>query len=134
MQMEYVTLYVDDIPAAMDFYEKVLKLSPRFVHESGDYAEMETGTTVLAFSHHDLAKTLVPQGYQKASPDSLPLGMQLGFSVDGVAETYNRALEHGAKPIAPPEEKPWGFKSAFIMDPSGHLIEFSRKMHPVNPS
>lgn len=134
MKMGYVTLYVEDIPAIIAFYEKVLDLKLRFIHESGDYAEMATGETVLAFSHHKLAETLVPQGYQKANLHSDPIGMQLGFEVEDVQEIYEKALAHGAKSIAPPEVKPWGFESAMVQDCSGHLVELARQLHPVNPS
>lgn len=133
MKMGYVTLYVEDIPAAVDFYRKVLDLELHFMHESGHYAEMKTGETVLAFSHHKLAESLVPQGYQKAT-HSEPLGMQLGFEVKNVQEIYEKALAYGARDITPPEIKPWGFESAMVQDCSGHLIEFCRELPPVNPS
>ncbi|WP_290925196.1 VOC family protein [Halodesulfovibrio sp.] len=134
MKLGYVTLYVDDIPTAIEFYEKVLGLTVRFTHESGMYAEMETGDTVLAFSHHELATQLVPQGYQRAHPDNEALGMQLGFEVENVTEMYRKALKHGASTIAPPEVKPWNFESAMIKDPTGHLVEFCKPVHAVNPS
>ena len=49
MQLGYVILYVPDVTAAVSFYEAAFGLSPRFIHESGQYAEMETGATALAF-------------------------------------------------------------------------------------
>lgn len=134
MKLGYVTLYVDDIPTAIEFYEKVLGFAVRFQHESGMYAEMETGDTILAFSHHELATQLVPQGYQRAHPDNEALGMQLGFEVENVTEMYRKALENGASTIAPPEIKPWHFESAMVKDPSGHLVEFCKQVHAVNPS
>ncbi|MEZ0576779.1 VOC family protein [Halodesulfovibrio aestuarii] len=134
MKLGYVTLYVDNIPEIITFYEKVLDLTLRFKHESGMYAEMETGNTVLAFAHHELATQLVPQGYQKAHPDNEALGMQLGFEVENVTETYQKALTNGASTIALPEVKPWNFESAMVKDPSGHLVEFCRPVHTVNPS
>ncbi|OBQ52091.1 VOC family protein [Halodesulfovibrio spirochaetisodalis] len=134
MKLAYVTLYVDDIQAAIKFYQNVLGLELRFLHESGMYAEMETGDTVLSFSHHELATQLVPQGYQKAHPDNEALGMQIGFDVENVTETYKKALEHGASTISKPEIKPWNFEAAMVKDPTGHLVEFSKELHPVNPS
>ena len=134
MKLGYVTLYVDDIPTAITFYENVLGLTLRFKHESNLYAEMETGNTVLAFSHHELATQLVPQGYQKAHPDNEALGLQIGFDVENVTDTYRKALANGASTVAPPEVKPWNFESAMVKDPSGHLVEFSKPVHAVNPS
>lgn len=39
----WVLLYVDDVPAATDFYTRAFCLSTRFAHESREYAELETG-------------------------------------------------------------------------------------------
>jgi hypothetical protein len=35
-----------------------LGLTTRFLHESGDYGELETGSTALAFSSHSLMQQL----------------------------------------------------------------------------
>ena len=39
-----------DVAQAVAFYERAFGLTRRFVHESGTYAEMETGATALAFA------------------------------------------------------------------------------------
>ena len=57
MQLGYTILYVSDAPAALKFYEAAFGLTTRFLHESGDYGELETGSTALAFSAHRLYKT-----------------------------------------------------------------------------
>src|SRR5207237_1408225 len=48
MKLAYTTLFVPDIEQALAFYETAFGLRRRFVHESGQYAELETGTTALA--------------------------------------------------------------------------------------
>jgi catechol 2,3-dioxygenase-like lactoylglutathione lyase family enzyme len=50
MRLGFVTLYVPDMAATVEFNEHAFGLSRRFVHESGRYAEMETGATALAFA------------------------------------------------------------------------------------
>ncbi len=45
----YAIAYVDDVEAALRFYEGAFGLTRRFLHESGDYGELDTGSTVLAF-------------------------------------------------------------------------------------
>jgi catechol 2,3-dioxygenase-like lactoylglutathione lyase family enzyme len=52
MQLGYTMLYVPDVPATLKFYEAAFGLATRFLHEDGDYGELETGSTVLAFSAH----------------------------------------------------------------------------------
>jgi lactoylglutathione lyase len=50
MKLGYIIVYVPDVAAAVAFYEHAFGLTRRFVHDSGQYAEMETGATALAFA------------------------------------------------------------------------------------
>ena len=58
MQLGYTILYVPDVPATLKFYEAAFGLVTRFLHDSGDYGELETGSTALAFSSHRLMQQL----------------------------------------------------------------------------
>src|SRR3954451_22913451 len=51
----YTIVYVRDVAASVEFYEKAFGLERRLLHESGQYAELETGSTALAFASHELA-------------------------------------------------------------------------------
>ena len=42
MRLGYTILYVPDVRAALAFYGKAFGLATRFVHESGDWGELET--------------------------------------------------------------------------------------------
>ncbi len=55
MQLRYIILYVPDVGAAMDFYARAFALELRFLHDGGDYGEMATGETRLAFSSRAIA-------------------------------------------------------------------------------
>ena len=50
MKLGYTSIYVADVLATIDFYERAFGLKRRFVHESNLYAELNTGETVLAFA------------------------------------------------------------------------------------
>ncbi len=45
MRLGYVIFYVRDVSETVQFYQKAFGLTCRFTHESGAYAEMETGQT-----------------------------------------------------------------------------------------
>ena len=60
MQFGYAILYVSDVEASLDFYERALGQRRRFLHESGQYAELDTGDTALAFAAHELAAANLP--------------------------------------------------------------------------
>ena len=55
MKFAYTILYVTDVHRAVAFYEEAFGLEKRFIHESGQYAEMETGGTALSFVANELA-------------------------------------------------------------------------------
>ncbi|VAW47781.1 Lactoylglutathione lyase, partial [hydrothermal vent metagenome] len=41
----YTIVYVSDVKSALEFYKKSFGFDCRFLHESGDYGELETGST-----------------------------------------------------------------------------------------
>ena len=57
MKFGYTILYVQDVPRSVAFYEDAFGLHRKFVHEEGLHAEMDTGTTTLAFAAYGLAKS-----------------------------------------------------------------------------
>ena len=58
MQFGYTILYVDDVASTLAFYGKAFGLATRYMHESGSYGELETGTTALAFVSHALLRQI----------------------------------------------------------------------------
>lgn len=127
MKLTYTILYVNNVADSVAFYQKAFGINNRFIHESGDYAEMDTGEVTLAFCAHNLAKDIVKQHYVKASQGQL-IGSQISFEPEHLEEAYELALENGAKSIMPPEIKPWGWKSAILMDLDGHIVELAKEM------
>ncbi len=91
MKLAYIIVYVQDVPQTVDFYEKAFGLSRRFVHESGQYAELETGTTALAFASEDLASGNGFE-FQPNRGQSRPAGIEVGLVCDDVAVSFARAL------------------------------------------
>lgn len=125
MKLSYTILYVKDVPSSVAFYEKAFGLKQRFIHESGQYAEMETGETKLAFASNELAKSNLPQGFQENSLSNLPAGIEIGFVDDDVPRAFAHALNSGATPVVEPKVKPWGQTVAYARDPDGILIEIA---------
>jgi catechol 2,3-dioxygenase-like lactoylglutathione lyase family enzyme len=109
MKLGYVILYVPDVAAAVAFYERAFGLSCRFSHESGDYAEMETGGTALAFA----AEALVSQhghDFRPNRPTEIPAGAEVAFVADDVGAAFAMALAAarslGRRPKPSPGAKP----------------------------
>ena len=122
MQFGYTIVYVPDVLASVEFFEKAFGLKRRFVHESG-YGEMETGATALAFATHALGATNLPDGYVKASNSGQPLGMEIALVTENVGAAHAKAVAEGAVSIKEPLLKPWGQTVSYVRCPDGILVE-----------
>jgi uncharacterized glyoxalase superfamily protein PhnB len=116
----YAILYVDDVAAALAFYERALGLERLFLHESGDYGELATGETKLAFSSKTLMKQL---GKTPGSSDPKNPVFELAFETDDVPAALKKAVEAGATLFQDVREEPWGQTTSYVSDPFGYLIE-----------
>jgi len=123
----YTILYVKNVPQSVAFYEKAFGLQQRFIHESEQYAEMETGGTTLAFASTELANSNLPQGFQENSRASLPAGIEVGFVADNVPIVFASAVEAGAIAVVEPKVKPWGQMIGYGRDLDGILVEICGK-------
>jgi lactoylglutathione lyase len=120
----YTILYVEDVPRSLDFYARAFGLERRFLHESGQYAELETGATALAFAAYELAASNLP-GVFTASSDAARPSFEVCFVTEDVERAYRQALDEGADPASDPQTKPWGQRVAYVRDLDGNLIEIA---------
>ncbi|HYQ97053.1 MAG TPA: VOC family protein [Candidatus Nitrosocosmicus sp.] len=120
----YLILIVEDLDRALGFYVDVLGL--RLGHRSGDYAQLDTGTTRLAlYTRSAMAKTL---GMALDPPVSNAPGFELGFKVSDVDAGFAELIARGAQPVMPPTDRFWGQRTAYLRDPDGHLIELAQEL------
>lgn len=125
MRFGYTILYVSDVAASLDFYERALGQRRRFVHDSGQYAELDTGETALALAAHELAAANLPGVYRpEQHPGSRP-AFEVCFVTQDVQGAFDRAVTEGADAVTPPQTKPWGQDVAYVRDPDGNLVELA---------
>ena len=120
MQLAYTILYVDDVRRSVAFYEEAFGLAPGFVHEGGDYGEMATGSTALAFSSRALMRQLGKHP-QQARADA-PC-FEVAFTTVDVPLALERAVAAGAKLVQSSQQMPWGQTVAYVSDLDGFLVE-----------
>jgi lactoylglutathione lyase len=125
MRFGYTILYVADVPASLDFYERALDQRRRFLHESGQYAELETGDTALALAAHELAASNLPGVYRPEERPGTRPTFEVCFVTKNVQAAFDRAVEEGAEAVSPPQTKPWGQDVAYVRDPDGNLVELA---------
>ncbi|MEJ6403810.1 VOC family protein [Yoonia sp. 2307UL14-13] len=120
MIFRYTILYVADVPAALEFYQKAFGLDLLFLHEGKDYGELATGETKLAFSSRDLIRKLgkAPVAAQAKAPT-----FEIALEVDDVPAAFAKAVAAGATPQQEPRDEPWGQTTSYVSDPDGYLIE-----------
>ncbi len=123
MRLAYTIVYVADVAASLAFCERAFGLTRRFLHPSGEYGELETGATALAFAAHATARGNLGRDYVAADRSPEPLGMEIGLVSDDVPAAVQRAVAAGATLLTAPTQKPWGQTVAYLRAPDGLLVE-----------
>ncbi len=120
MRYGYTILYVADVPAALAFYGAEFGFATTFLHEAGDYGELATGNTKLAFSSHALMAAI---GKDVATEPPAKPSFELAFETANVPAALARATAAGATLVRAPEAMPWGQTIAYVCTPEGTLVE-----------
>ena len=126
-QLGYVVVWVPDVAATVAFYGAAFGLPHRATRRYGttDWAEMETGTTTLAFASQSEAEALFADGFTANTPAGPPAAILVSLIVDDVAATYARAVAAGAIGRDPPRTEPWGQTVARLRDLNGVLVSLA---------
>jgi lactoylglutathione lyase len=130
MKLGYTIVYVPNVEASLKFFVQAFSMKQRFLHESGDYGELETGETTLAFASHELGTMNFSDGYVKANESKKPLGFEIALVTADVFKAHTGAIAHGAIEVASPTVKPWGQTVSYVRAPDGVLIELCTPVKP----
>jgi lactoylglutathione lyase len=79
MKLGYTIIYVPSVESSLQFFNRAFGMQRKFLHESGDYGELNTGETTLSFASHALGKMNFPFGHVRASESTQPLGMEIAL-------------------------------------------------------
>ncbi len=123
MKFGYAIVYVSSVADTLNFYKLAFGFETRFLHDSGEYGELETGATVLAFASHAMGKMSFGDHYLKGDASAKPFGVELAFVTDDIDAAYAKAIGAGALSISAPTAKPWGQTVAYVRSIEGSLIE-----------
>lgn len=125
LSLGWVIVYVEDPPVAAEFYERVFGMPVQFSVPSGEYAQLDSGSTKLAFATYALGEHNFAGGVRRASPDGQPPNVELALVHEDVDGAYAHALSAGCEGLAPPQDKPQGQRVAYVRDPFGTLVELA---------
>jgi uncharacterized glyoxalase superfamily protein PhnB len=122
MKLGYIILYVPTVSDAVAFYESAFGLECGFKHEGGDYAEMVTGETKLAFASEELADSHGFAYRKTTSLDDAP-SVELALVTGDVQAAFDKAIQAGAMSAKEPTKQPWGQTVSYVRDNNGYLVE-----------
>lgn len=125
MTLGWVIVYVAEPPAAAAFYERAFGLRGELSAPDGSYAQLDTGSTKLAFAAYSLAEHNFAGGVRHAPSGGQPPNVELALVAEDVDGAYARALDAGCAALAAPQDKPHGQRVAYVRDPFGTLVELA---------
>lgn len=123
MKLGYTIIYVPSVELSLNFFGQAFGLEQKFLHESGDYGELKTGETTLAFASHALGAMNFPEGHVRASDSKQPLGMEIALVTEDIYTAHQSAVAQGAVELVAPTDKPWGQVVSYVRAPDGTLVE-----------
>lgn len=127
LHYNYTILYVDNVAETLGFYTKAFGLKQKLLTPEGDYGELETGNTTLAFASFGVAEyngiTVTNTSPEEGAP-----AFEITFVSDSIEKDFEQAIQSGAILIKAPEQKPWGQIVGYIKDINGFLVEICTRI------
>ena len=114
-----ITLVVEDVAAAREFYGRVFELPVHF--EDDVSCVFAFGTTLVNLLAAGEAAELVEPATVGSPGDGVRL--QLTVDVPDVDAVVARLGERGVDLLNGPLDRPWGVRTAAFRDPAGHVWE-----------
>ena len=117
-----ITLFVEDLGAAKQFYHAVFDLP--LVFENTDSAVFRIGNTLINLLKITQANELI----EPARVASRESGSRHVFTieVDDVDAMCAKLVARGATLVNGPMDRPWGIRTASFSDPGGHIWEIAK--------
>lgn len=121
------SIFVDDVPATLDFYGRAFGLETRFYDADYEFGELETGGPPVAFGSHRLGERLMPGAYVRPE-GGRSSAVEVAFFTSDVPAAFARAVAAGAAPLAQPKVMPWGQTVAYVRSLEGTIIGLATPM------
>jgi catechol 2,3-dioxygenase-like lactoylglutathione lyase family enzyme len=117
-----ITLFVEDLAAARQFYMDVFGLPVHF--EDVDSVVFDFGNTLVNLLKINAARELIEPA--EVAPREVGSRLQLTIEVDDVDAVCAELARRGVELLNGPLGRPWGVRTASFKDPGGHIWEIAR--------
>lgn len=123
-------LVVDDVPAAIDFYERAFGAEvTRVLH----LPDGSIATAELTMNGLQVALAAPVPGTALATPRSTSTSVAaFRFIVPDADAAMDRAVGTGATAYSPVRDAFWGVRTGEVLDPSGHRWAFDQPLREVS--
>jgi len=125
-QSTHFILYVRDQERSRAFYEEVLAMAPRLHLPGMTEFELGDGCILGLMPAAGIKRLLGEKLPDPDNGDGIPRA-ELYLLVDDPAAYHRRSIEHGAIELSPLEERNWGDRAAYSLDPDGHVLAFAER-------
>jgi len=124
MNIDAITLFVEDLERSKDFYRDVFGLA--VVFEDKNSAVFTFANTLINLLKIPAARKLIEPAVV-AAPQA---GSRFQFTipVDDVDATCARLEGRGVKLLNGPMNRAWGIRTASFTDPGGHIWEIAQPL------
>jgi catechol 2,3-dioxygenase-like lactoylglutathione lyase family enzyme len=116
-----ITMFVEDLDAAKEFYQRAFGLPVAFQDDSS--AVFEFGGTLVNLLRASAAPELIEPA-AVAPPDAGARSV-LTLRVADVDRTCAELSARGVQLLNGPMDRPWGIRTASFCDPAGHVWEIA---------
>jgi len=117
-------LFVNDLPASIDFYSRVLKFKPG-KQQADEYTPMINGDVHLALNLRSNLPEDAP--IQAVADERLGRGVEIVLEVDDIATMYEYVLSQNWPLSDGLRHRPWGLTDFRIMDPDGYYLRITSR-------
>jgi lactoylglutathione lyase len=123
-EIEVITLFVEDLPAARAFYQDVFGLD--VVYQDDVSAVVKLGALMINLLQAAEADELV----EPAAVAGSGLGSRVLFTVkvDDTNAVCAELKQHGVELLNGPVDRPWGRRTAAFADPAGNVWEIAQDL------
>jgi catechol 2,3-dioxygenase-like lactoylglutathione lyase family enzyme len=117
-----ITLFVEDLAAARQFYVDVFGLPVHYEDEASTVFNF--GNTVINLLKVEEAPALIAPA--PVAPPDAGSRFQFTIGVDDVDAMCAELARRGVTLLNGPMDRPWGIRTASFMDPAGHIWEIAK--------
>ncbi|MFC4807729.1 VOC family protein [Paenibacillus sp. GCM10023250] len=123
-KIEFITLFVEDLPRAKSFYETAFGSSPVF--EDPHSAVYPFGNLSINLLVDTEAPGLI--GPAKVAAREAGSRFQFTIPVEDVDGACEELRGRGVSLLNGPLDRPWGIRTACFADPDGHIWELAQQL------